>query len=368
MSIAHIVTRGIGPDAAIKGILTAGILGGAADETAPTVSSATINTAGTAITFAFSESVVATISTGFALTMSGGAVTATYSSGTGSSSLVYTLSRTVQYGETGTHAYTQPGNGIEDTSGNDLATYSGATVTNNSTDGQDVTAPTVSTRTVSANGTTFTIACSETVSVGAGGNGGFTLTPTNGGAAVTLSYASGSGSANLVYTASRAVSSTETLTLTYVQPGNGIEDAAGNDLASFSAQVVTNDSTVNGAPTDISLSSSSVLTTAGLNAVVGTLSATDPDAGDTHTFTLVVGTGDADNAIFNISGASLRCGDPSGLTPGAYSVRVQATDSATNTYAEAFAIAVIEPGTVAIFKRGPIVTDIIQPVVREVIQ
>lgn len=344
MSIAHIVTRGIGPDAAIKGIITAGILGGAADETAPTVSSATINTAGTTITFAFSEAVVATISTGFALTMSGGAVTATYSSGSGSSSLVYTLSRTVQYGETGTHAYTQPGNGIEDTSGNDLATYSGATVTNNSTDGQDVTAPTVSSRTLAANGTSLTIAFSESVEFGAGSNTGFALTPTNGGAAVTLSYASGSGSSSLVYTASRTIKSTETLTLAYVQPGNGVQDAAGNDLVSFSGQSVTNNSTQNAAPTDISLSGSSVLTTGGLNAVVGTLSATDPDAGDTHTFTLVVGTGDADNAIFNISGANLRCGDPSGLTPGAYSVRVQATDSATNTYAEAFAITVVEPG------------------------
>jgi hypothetical protein len=367
MSIAHIVTRGIGPDAAIKGILTAGILGGAADETAPTVSSATINTAGTTITFAFSESVVATISTGFALTMSGGAVTATYSSGTGSSSLVYTLSRTVQYGETGTHAYTQPGNGIEDTSGNDLDTYSGAAVTNNSTDGQDVTAPTVSTRTVSANGTTFTIACSETVSVGAGGNGGFTLTPTNGGAAVTLSYASGSGSANLVYTASRAITRNETLTLAYVQPGNGIEDAAGNDLASFSGQAVTNNSTQNTAATDISLSSTTVSTSGGVNTVVGTLSNDDPDPGDTFTYTLVAGTGDVDNAFFSISGSSLRCDDPSGLTPDEYFVRVQVSDGVA-TYAEAFSIFVIEPGTVAIFNRGLIITDIIQPVVREVIQ
>lgn len=230
----------------------------------------------------------------------------------------------------------------------------------------DVTAPAFGSATIATDGDSISIVFDEAVEFGAGSNTGFTLA-TNG-AAVTLSYTSGTGTDTLVYATSRTISDTETLTLAYVQPGNGVQDAAGNDLASFSAQAVTNSSTVNGAPTDISLSSSSVLTTAGLNAVVGTLSATDPDAGDTHTFTLVAGTGDTDNASFNISGANLRCGDPSGLTPGAYSVRVQATDSATNTYAEAFVIAVIEPGTVAIFKRGPIVTDIIQPVVREVIQ
>jgi hypothetical protein len=321
--------------------------GAAPDVTAPTVSSATINTAGTTITFAFDESVVATISTGFALTMSGGAVTATYSSGTGSSSLVYTLSRTVQYGEAGTHAYTQPGNGLADPSGNDLATYSGATVTNNSTDGQDVTAPTVSTRTVGANGTTFTIACSETVSVGAGGNGGFALTPTNGGAAVTLSYASGSGSSSLVYTASRAITRNETLTLAYVQPGNGIEDAAGNDLASFSGAAVTNNSTQNNAPTDISITSTTVSVNGGANAVVGILSTTD-DPGDTHTYTLVAGTGSTNNASFNISGSNLRANNATTLGVGTYSVRIQTSDGAL-TYAEAFSVSVVEPGSAQVY-------------------
>lgn len=361
------------PDGSVDRAASLGLYNGidsGTDVTAPTVTSATINTAGTTITFALDEavSVGSGGNGGFALTMSGGAVTATYSSGSGSSSLVYTLSRTVQHGETGTHAYTQPGSGIEDTSGNDLATYSGATVTNNSTDGQDVTAPTVSSRTVSANGATFTIATSETVSVGAGGNGGFALTPTNGGASVTLSYASGSGSSSLVYNTSRTIKSTEVLTLAYTQPGNGVEDAAGNDLVSFSGQSVTNSSTQNAAPTDISLSSTTTTTGSGLNATVGTLSTTDPDAGDTFTYSLVAGTGSTNNASFNISGASLRCNDPATLGVGTYSVRIQTSDSAANTYAEAFTISVIQAGTSAILKRGLVVTDIIQPVVREVIQ
>jgi hypothetical protein len=39
---------------------------------------------------------------------------------------------------------------------------------------------------------------------------------------------------------------------------------------------------------------------------VATLSATDADAGDTFTYTLVNGTGSTDNASFTISGNSLR--------------------------------------------------------------
>lgn len=105
----------------------------------------------------------------------------------------------------------------------------------------DTTAPTVSTVTISANGTTWTFACSETVSVGAGGNGGFATTMSGG--SVTLTYSSGSGSSSLVYTGSRTVYSGETGTLAYTQPTGGIEDTAGNDLVTFSGKIVANNST-----------------------------------------------------------------------------------------------------------------------------
>ena len=64
--------------------------------------------------------------------------------------------------------------------------------------------------------------------------------------------------------------------------------------------------TPNSAPTDITLSNATVSTTAGSNAVVGTLSATDADSGDTFTYSLVSGTDSTDNALFNISGNTLR--------------------------------------------------------------
>ena len=42
-----------------------------------------------------------------------------------------------------------------------------------------------------------------------------------------------------------------------------------------------------------------------IGTTIGGLSTTDLDSGDTHTYTLVSGTGDTDNASFSISGANL---------------------------------------------------------------
>lgn len=110
--------------------------------------------------------------------------------------------------------------------------------------GPDTTAPTVSSRTIPAAGTTIVIVHSEVVSIGAGGNGGLTLSASGG--AVTATYSSGAGTATLTWTLSRTVNSGETVTASYTQPGDGIEDASGNDLASFSGQSVTNNSTAGG--------------------------------------------------------------------------------------------------------------------------
>lgn len=101
--------------------------------------------------------------------------------------------------------------------------------------------PTVVSAVLSANGTTFTITLSGTVTVNT--STGFALTASGG--AVSLSYASGSGSSALVYTASRTIYAGETLSLAYTTVANGIEDASGNDLASFTGFSSTNSSTQN---------------------------------------------------------------------------------------------------------------------------
>lgn len=101
----------------------------------PTLLSAVINGAGTTITLNFSENV----STGgggaggFTLSSTGGAVTMSYVSGAGTPAYTYSLSRTISYSEIIQLTYTQPGNGLEATSGGvDLASFSSGSVGNGS--------------------------------------------------------------------------------------------------------------------------------------------------------------------------------------------------------------------------------------------
>ena len=95
------------------------------------------------------------------------------------------------------------------------------------------------------------------------------------------------------------------------------------------------------APTDLSLAPSSVAENQPGGTAVGTLAAADPDPGDTHTFTLVAGTGSADNGSFTIVGATLRTAVSFDFetTPNR-SVRVRATDSAGLSVERAFTITV----------------------------
>ncbi len=107
----------------------------APDTTAPTFVSGSINSAGTSLTLTFDEAVEFESSpnaTGLTLTPSGSAATLTYASGTGTTALVYTISRTIAIDETATIAYSSTTGDIEDGPGNDLATFSAVAVTNNS--------------------------------------------------------------------------------------------------------------------------------------------------------------------------------------------------------------------------------------------
>ena len=99
---------------------------------------------------------------------------------------------------------------------------------------------------------------------------------------------------------------------------------------------------VNETPTDISLSSSSIVENAGANAVVGTLSTADPDSGNTFTYALVAGSGDTDNAWFNISANSLRATSSFDLeTKSSYTVRVRSTDQNGLFVEKTFAIQIV---------------------------
>ncbi len=114
-------------------------------------------------------------------------------------------------------------------------------------------------------------------------------------------------------------------------PDNALFDISGDTLitdavfdfeadSSYTIQVRTDDGNggtfdkpfiitindVNETPTDISLSNTSIAENRPINTVVGTFSTTDPDTGDTHTYTLFSVTGCADAGQFNINGNQLQ--------------------------------------------------------------
>lgn len=103
---------------------------------APTLVSAEILTVSGAevLDLTFTEAVaIGAGGLGVALTASGGAVTPTYASGTGTATLRCSLSRRVASSETITGAHTQAGNGIEASDdGTDVETFTGQAVTNSS--------------------------------------------------------------------------------------------------------------------------------------------------------------------------------------------------------------------------------------------
>jgi hypothetical protein len=109
----------------------------------------------------------------------------------------------------------------------------------------DVTAPTLVSATINAAGTSLYLVFTEPVTVNT--NTGFVLTATG---SPTLTYASGTGTATLIYTIGAAVQQSESgITLAYTTGANYIEDAAGNDLGSFTGTAVVNNSTQNTPPT-----------------------------------------------------------------------------------------------------------------------
>jgi uncharacterized delta-60 repeat protein len=103
-------------------------------------------------------------------------------------------------------------------------------------------------------------------------------------------------------------------------------------------------SQANRAPTDVGLSSSTIAENLPINTAVGTLSATDPDLpDDAHTFSLVPGAGDTDNALFKTNGDQLQTDAVFNFEAKAsYSVRVRATDRAGASVEKAFTISVLD--------------------------
>jgi hypothetical protein len=105
----------------------------------------------------------------------------------------------------------------------------------------DTTAPTLVSSTIGIDGLTLTMVFSEKVNFGSGDITDFSFSATAGPFTIS-SYNSGTGTATIVCTITRAVDAAEVVTLDYVQPGDGVDDLSGNLLASFTEAAVTNNS------------------------------------------------------------------------------------------------------------------------------
>ncbi len=94
-------------------------------------------------------------------------------------------------------------------------------------------------------------------------------------------------------------------------------------------------------PTDVTLGNSVVPENQPAGTLVGLLAAQDPNPDDTHTYTLVVGAGDEDNASFTVVGSELRTATVfDHESRSSYSVRIRATDNEGASVEAAFVIEV----------------------------
>ena len=123
-------------------------------------------------------------------------------------------------------------------------------------------------------------------------------------------------------------------------------DAAGNFTTQTFTVTVT-DVVENLAPTNITLSKMNVFEANAIGAVIGNLTTTDPDVGDTHTYTLVSGAGSTSNAYFTISGNQLKAGVVFNyIAQSTYSIRIRTTDAGGLPFEKVFTITISESPTV----------------------
>ena len=131
------------------------------------------------------------------------------------------------------------------------------------------------------------------------------------------------------------------LTLKYLDLNTNTEGTINTTSGVYIGNIVF-EKPSNSAPTNISLSSSSVNENVATGTTIGALSTTDSDSGDNHTYTLVSGTGDTDNSSFSISGTNLLTNTALDYeTKNSYSIVVQTSDG-TATYSKTFTISITD--------------------------
>jgi uncharacterized delta-60 repeat protein/CSLREA domain-containing protein len=126
----------------------------------------------------------------------------------------------------------------------------------------------------------------------------------------------------------------------------------GNNSQTMTDTLLLTVNSVNDAPIDIALSSNSVADNSASSTTVGTFSSSDPDVGNTFTYTLVFGAGSVDNSSFTISGNQLITNSIFDFeSKSSYSIRVRSTDQSSAFFEKQFIISVINgpdnPGAIS---------------------
>ena len=122
-------------------------------------------------------------------------------------------------------------------------------------------------------------------------------------------------------------------------------------------------------PTDLALSTTELNSVAGQDDVLATLSTTDPDSVDSHTYSLVEGTGDTSNGLFSINKGQLFISGLNELSSDqSFQIRISSTDSGGNTLEKEFVLSTeqsqLEPITEPVLE--PITEPVPEPVTEPV--
>ena len=189
-------------------------------------------------------------------------------------------------------------------------------------------------------------------------NGALTLGSTTG---LTFTTGDGTADAMLVFSGARTDVNAALAGLVYRPAanfrGSDLLTIVTSDLGgSGSGGALTDTDTVaititsvDDAPTDITLSGSTIAENVPAGTTVGTLSTVDDDAGDTFTYALVAGTGDTDNAFFTIAGSTLRTAASFNFEAKSnYTIRVRAIDATSLSMEKVFTIGVTNVNEAAV--------------------
>ena len=201
--------------------------------------SAATSTDGTKVVLTYDEALSATTAAASAFTVttagSANAVTAVAISG---STVELTLTNAVQNDQAVTVAYADPSgsndtNAVQDSQGNDAASLSSTSVTNNSTVAG--TRPTFSSAATSTDGTKVVLTYDEALSATTAAASAFTVTTAGSANAVTAVAISGS---TVELTLTNTVQNDQAVTVAYADPSgsndtNAVQDSQGNDAASL---------------------------------------------------------------------------------------------------------------------------------------